>query len=373
MKIGINGFEAVMPRFGYDKNGFPNRVGSSEFCFQLLKQFERTDLKNEYLIFLPDKPSADMPEETDRWRYKIIPNRKMWTIFGLSKELVMNHGLDVFFSPTHYGPIYTPCPQVISILDVSYKHFPEMFPKKDLIKLKFWGRYSINSSHKIVTISESSKNDIINEYKVPASKIEVVHLGIKDISQAKMNRKDLVQKYDLDDPYLLFVGTLQPRKNIARLIEAFSKIEKKGVDLIIVGRKGWDFKKILEAPKKYQVKNRVRFLELVTDKELPALYEGATAFVLPSLYEGFGLPILEAMRYGCPVLTSSISSLPEAGGDAAVYFDPQDPNDIAEKINAVLKSEKLRDEMRKKGYEQVKRFSWKKSAKEVIQIFESLL
>ncbi len=387
MKIGINGFEAVVPRFGYDKTtGLPNRVGSSEVCFQLLNQFSKIDKKNEYIVYLPQKPTEDMPKENDNWKYEVIPNTKLWTIFGLNRKLITNSKLDVFFSSTHYGPLYTHCPQVISILDVSYKYFPEMFRRIDLLKLALWGKYSIKKAQKIITISDSSKNDIINEYNIDPRKISVVYPGLKfevqnhksEInSKLKMqNSKLLKEKYNINSPYILFVGTLQPRKNIVRLVEAFAELTTKNLklksdlDLVIVGRRGWNYEEILEAPKKFGVEKKVRFIENVTDNDLPTFYKNADVFVLPSLYEGFGLPVLEAMRYGCPVLTSNISSLPEAGGDAAIYFNPNDTNDIADKINKVLGDEKLREEMIEKGYEQVKKFSWEKSAREVLQVLE---
>ena len=378
MRIGINGFEAVIPRFGYDEKGLPKRVGSSEFCFQLLKKLYELDKANNYIVYLPQEPTADMPKEIASWKYKVIPNKKLWTIFGLSKNLIKEKNLDLFFSPTHYSPLFSSCPQIISILDVSYKLFPEMFPKKDLLKLALWGKLSIRRAKKIITISNSSKNDIINEYRILANKVEVIPLGIKDVNASDMNKSEFIEKYNLKNPYVLFVGTLQPRKNIAKLIEAFAKLKtenlklKTSLDLVIVGRKGWDYEKILEAPDKFGVSERVKFLEDVTNEDLPLFYKNAEVFVLPSLYEGFGLPILEAMQYDCPVVTSNVSSLPEAGGDAAIYFDPNNAEDIAEKIEKVISDPKLREEMVRKGKEQIKKFSWEKSAKDVVRIFETI-
>ena len=143
------------------------------------------------------------------------------------------------------------------------------------------------------------------------------------------------------------------------------------LQLVIIGRRGWKYEEILEAPKKFGVEDKVLFLENVSDKDLPEFYKNAECFVLPSLYEGFGLPILEAMKYGCPVLTSDISSLPEAGGEAAVYFDPYNVNDMVNKIKKVLEDEKLRAKMRKEGLEQVKKFSWEKSARQVLDVLEN--
>lgn len=374
MRIGINGFEAVVPRFGYDsKSGLPNRVGSSEFTFQLVSELSRIDNKNEYVIYIPRKPSSDMPRETENWQYKIITSSKLWTIFGLTRELIRRPKLDLFFSPTHYGPLYTPCPEIISILDLSYKYFPDLFKKKDLLQLNIWGKYSLKKSAKALTISESSKRDIINEYGISEAKIKVIPVGIKE-NLTIMERSEFNKKYNVKNPYILYVGTLQPRKNIVRLVEAFSKISKtqKELELFIVGRKGWNYDEILNSPKKFEVENKVRFLDSVEDNDLPAFYKNAELFVLPSLYEGFGLPILEAMKYGCPVVTSDISSLPEAGGDAAIYFDPENVEDIMQKIVNVLNDKDLKSRMIRRGHEQIKKFSWEKSAREVLSVFEEV-
>lgn len=379
MKIGINGYEAVVPRFGHSKEtGLPNRVGSGEFCFQLLSKLAKIDSSNQYSIFLPLKPSLDMPKETEKWKYVVIQSKKLWTLLGLSTKL-RSFELDVFFSPTHYLPLFTASPSVISILDVSYLYFPNLFKKKDLYQLKFWGGYSIKKAKKIITISNSSKNDIIKMYKVNPDKVTVIYPGVKTMNLSTKT-KDLgtIQKeFGIKGPYILFVGTLQPRKNIVKLVEAFSKLEDLGpktkdLSLVIVGKKGWQFEEILNAPKKYNVEDRVKFLDSVSDEDLPGFYKNALCFCLPSLYEGFGLPILEAMQYGCPVATSNVSSLPEAGGDAAVYFDPENVEDIKKSLESIIQSSELRDKLIKKGYEQVKKFSWEKTAKETLKILEEV-
>ena len=144
MVIGINGYEAIVPRFGFEKkSGLPNRVGSGEFCFQLLLELSKIDKNNEYFVYLPKKPSSDMPPETEKWHY-VVFSSKLWTLIGLSKKLFNDKNkIDVFFSPTHYLPFYVPKPSAISILDVSYLHFPKLFKKRDLYQLKLWGRFSI--------------------------------------------------------------------------------------------------------------------------------------------------------------------------------------------------------------------------------------
>lgn len=374
MKIGINGYEAVVPRFGYNKDtGLPNRVGSSVYCFELLTNLAKLDKENNYEIYMPQSPTNDLPKATDKWRYTVLPSRKMWTITSLSLNLLKNRSLDVFFTPTHYLPIFSPKKSVVSILDVSYIYFPQLFKKKDLIQLKKWTKYSARKSDKILTISESSKSDIIKEYGVSGNKIEVIYPGINTSLPVnnKLKMEDLEKKFGIKNKYILFVGTLQPRKNIERLIEAYSKIET-DVSLVIVGRRGWQFEEILNAPEKYNVKDKVLFLENVSDEDLPAIYRNAEFFILPSLYEGFGIPVLEAMSYETPVITSNVSSLPEVGGDAALYVDPNDADDIANKMKKLLGDNNLKKQLIEKGKKQVEKFSWEKSARQTLEVLEGV-
>ncbi len=383
MVIGINGYEAVVPRFGFNKKtGLPNRVGSSEFVFQLLSNLYKIDKKNHYKIYIPGLASGSDPQaagllpESVTWEYVPIEKRVgPWTLTVLSKKLFSDREkLDVFFSPTHYLPLFTSIPSVISILDVSYLYYPRLFKKRDLYQLKLWGGYSIRRAKKIITISNSSKNDIIKMYKINPDKITVIYPGIKELKTENIKFKtmdDIKEKFAVSSPYILFVGTLQPRKNIVRLVEAFSKLQK-DLQLVIVGKKGWQFEEILDSPQRYGVKERVKFLDSVSDEDLPSLYKNAICFCLPSLYEGFGLPILEAMQYGCPVAASNVSSLPEAGGDAALYFDPENADDIKKNLELIIQNSELRDKMIKKGYEQVKKFSWEKTASKTLSVLEEL-
>jgi glycosyltransferase involved in cell wall biosynthesis len=374
MIIGIDGNEANVEK----------RVGISEYAFQLLTQFSSAKFKAQnikFVIYLKDDPCDELPPETAHWKYRVLKPGKLWTQWRLPLDLfITNPKPDVFFSPTHYAPRFSPIPTVVSIMDLSYLFFPEMFNQSDLLQLRNWTAYSVKKASRILTISNSSKDDIIKEYKAGKDKVVVTHLGIKEsvtLTPHIYSMSQLKAKYDLSEHFILFVGTLQPRKNITRLIKAFAKVAKdeklpKDLQLVVVGRKGWLYEEILEAPKELGIKNRVKFLENVEDDELPLFYKNALCFVLPSLYEGFGLPVLEAMQQGCPVITSNISSLPEAGGEAALYVDPEDVDDIAKKITQLVSSEKLRKELVEKGKEQVKKFSWEKTAKETLAVLEEV-
>lgn len=368
MIIGIDGNEANVK----------NRVGISEYAYQLLVQFAK--LRPEgitFVIYLKHSPLSHLPEDNAQWRYRVIRPGKLWTQWRLPLDLYWHRPRPaVFFSPTHYAPRFSPVPTVISIMDLSYLFFPELFKPADLYQLRNWTEYSMKNAKKAFTISNSSKDDIIKEYKVSEKKIVVTYPGIKDTLSLTPNvygMNTIKAKYNLSDKYILFVGTLQPRKNIIRLIEAFSLLEnKKDIQLVIIGKKGWLYEEILNAPEQFGVSDRVKFLHNVSDDELNLFYKHAICDVLPSLYEGFGLPVLEAMQHGCPVITSNISSLPEAGGDAALYVDPENVHDIAKKMTKLIEDDKLRKELIEKGKKQVAKFSWEKTAKETLAILEEI-
>lgn len=370
MIIGIDGNEANVTR----------RVGIGEYAFELLTELEHLQsniLNLTFQVSLKQRPMADLPKERKGWSYQIIGPKRLWTQIGLPLHLYLRRNKpDVFFTPTHYAPRFSPIPTVISIMDLSYIHYPQLFRSSDLYQLKHWSSYSVKKAKKILTISEASRNDIINEYKISPENVVVTYPGIKSEKHMKANVVDIHSKFSIPGRYILFVGTLQPRKNIVRLIQAFSILKKdqenEDLELVIVGKKGWLFEEILEAPHTFGVEDDVRFLEFVDDLELTELYKQAVCFVLPSLYEGFGLPVLEAMKYGCPVITSNVSSLPEAGGDAALYVDPTNSEDIAKTMQKVVENKGLQEQLREKGYKQVKKFSWEKTAKETLAVLSEV-
>lgn len=368
MIIGIDGNEANTSK----------RLGVGEYAYKLLMQFASAkDL--DFLIYLKNQPLPDLPEERNNLKYRVLKPGKAWTQWRLPLDLYTHKPQpDVFFTPTHYAPRFSPAPTVISIMDLAYLYFPEMFKKTDLYKLKNWTAQSVRNAKSIITISQSTKNDIIKEYKIPGEKVVVIYPGIKSVisqNSQSITMETLQSKYEISKNFILFVGTLQPRKNISRLIEAFAKTlsqEKipSDLELVIVGKKGWLYEDIYKKPAQLGIEEKVKFLNFVTDEELAILYKNAICYVLPSLYEGFGLPVLEAMQHNCPVITSNVSSLPEAGGDAALYVNPEDISDISEKIKTLIIDKQLRQQLIEKGKKQITKFSWEKTAKETLKVLE---
>src|SRR6266480_4959972 len=210
--IGIDGNEANVSE----------RVGIGEYSFELLRQFSRYQVSSiKYQVYIKEKPLEHMPQHSDNWTYTIVKPKKFWTQFGLPFHLYTHFPKpDVFFSPSHYAPRFSPVPTAISIMDLSYIHFPQLFAKKDLYQLTHWTAYSAKNASKIFTISESSKNDIINYYQVKPENVVVTYPGIKVKSQKLKvkSMEELQKKYGISEKFILFVGTIQPRKNIWRLI-----------------------------------------------------------------------------------------------------------------------------------------------------------
>jgi len=217
-----------------------------------------------------------------------------------------------------------------------------------------------------LTISEHSRNAIIDYYALKPEKVVVTYPGVK---MDKSKRKTNLKKYGVKGDFLLYVGTLQPRKNLNKLIEAFSRLGGQDLKLVIVGKKGWLYKEIFGKVKELGLTKKVIFTGYVPYEELSAFYQQAQCFVLVSLYEGFGLPVLEAMHYGCPVVASNVSSLPEVVGQAGILVDPNNIEDIARGIKKAIQN---REELVQKGYKQVKKFSWDKCAKETLKVLEGV-
>lgn len=373
MKIAIDGYEANVPQ----------RLGSSQVAFELLSNLERIDRRNEHTVFLPGSPLEDLPKERKGWQYKILKPKRGWTQIALPLALYTSRPKpDIIFSPTHYIPRFCPkgIKRVVTIFDLSFLRFPQMFTKKDLWQLKNWTKLSAQNADHIITISKNSKKDICKQYKLPKEKITVAYPGYEkdnfknQISKIKV--EEIKKKYKLGDNYIIYIGTIQPRKNLIRLIEAFARIE--GPELLIVGKtrgegkQGWMYEDILKTPQKLGIKERVKFLGFVPTGDLPYLLSGSKAFIQPSLYEGFGIPVVEAMACGVPVIVSNISSLPEVVGKAGLLVDPYSEDQIEQAMRVILTDGKLRQKYAKAGFKQARKFSWDKMAKTVLNVFESV-
>lgn len=361
MIVGIDGNEANVE----------NKVGVSVYTQKMLEHFAKKSTDDvSFKVFLREAPSATMPKEKINFTYEVVKGAHMWSQVFLPWRLYKKRDIDVFFSPAHYSPRFCPVPLIVTIHDLSYYYYPEEFLRKDLYKLNNWTAASISKAAEIVAVSRTTKKDIQKYFDIDEDHLYVIYNGFEKHSIPKDGTK-ILKEYGLTkNKYLMYVGTLQPRKNIPTLVEAFATFYKTNPDyrLVIVGKHGWLFDNLFESVKKHDVENSVVFTGFIPDKDVAQLYSNAFCFVLPSLYEGFGIPILEAMSYGCPVISSHASSLPEIGGDACLYFDPKDSNDLLEKIVQLHENKSTYTSLIAAGKKRVKEFSWEQSARETLDV-----
>ena len=321
-----------------------------------------------------------MPPAGDKLTYEIFGAKRAWVLTSLTKRLWFGEPkIDILFSPSHYSPFLSPVKSAIYLMDMSFELFgTEYFTSYDINQLKRWTPVSVKRAKKVFTISEFSKNEIIRLYGTNPEKIEVVYPSYdKKAFHGKIPKTKQMavrKKYNINGSFLLYWGTLQPRKNITRLIEAFSKLKESRLKLVIAGKKGWLYDQILDQARRLGVENRVIFTGFLVPDDLPALIKASRAFILPSLYEGFGMPVVEAQAVGTPVVVSKVSSFPEVAGDAAIYIDdPLSPESIRQSLEKVLSlslSERIK--MIKDGKDNARRFDWDVSAQKVITTLKKL-
>jgi glycosyltransferase involved in cell wall biosynthesis len=355
----------------------PPRTGTGNVVYNVLKNTPEKILINNFYLINYEKnnlfPSAN--EIIIKNPFKKITKNFLWyQILPMKNEL---NELDIIHNPYQLPTVFNfKQKYIISVLDLIQILFPKEIKKSVYISQKIMLSKSIKSADKIISISHHTKQDIIKHFKIPENKIKVIHLAANEnyklLKENEINK--IKQNYNLNYSFILYVGTLEPRKNIPTLLKALYKLKKQNIKhkLVITGKKGWKYKSIFETIERLNLQKDVIFTGYVPDEDLPALYNAADLFVYPSLYEGFGLPPLEAMQCGTPVITSNTSSLPEVVGDAGIMVNPYDVDELANKMYEVLTNGGLREELSKKGLERAKLFSWKKCAEEHLKVYEEV-
>lgn len=296
--------------------------------------------------------------------YKILKAKRFWTLGALSKEMRKNPP-DVLFVPSHTLPLSLPKRAVVTIHDLAFKHLKKSYSWKEFAYLNWSTGFAVKHAAKIIVPSRATKDDLIHFYSCPAEKIAVIPHGFTPPQAA---HDDVL--IAPDSKYALFVGRLESKKNLVRLIEAFAEFAKSHDDfrLVLAGKRGVGFNKILKKANELSLMDKIFMPGYVTEEEKTALYKHCQFFVFPSLYEGFGLPILEAFFHEKPVLCSKISSLPEVAGEAAKYVDPESVKSILDGLETLAKMDDYARELAAKGRERLKEFSWEKAARETLKI-----
>lgn len=377
-------------------------TGVEYYSYNLIKKLSEIDTFNNYILYLwpGQKVNFTLPRN---FKIKVINMRFLWTQFGLARELLSNP-VDLIFVPGHTLPllfkwVMREIPVVVTVHGLEGKYLPQSGNYLAHIYRNWSIEWSVKYADKLIAVSEDTSRDVVRTYQVASRKIRVIYEGVDFDRFGSRNQKSKVKSQKgnskfkkfreiqgIGNNYILFVGTVQPRKNLIRLIQAFSMLIKKsmrkpigrsqpmkGLQLVIVGGYGWHYGDILSAPARFDIKKEVVFTGRVNENELVELYRAAQMFVLPSLTEGFGLPVLEAQAAGVPVVASRAGALKEVAGEGAIYINPMSISTIEDALKKVLEDSVLRQDLVKKGYQNVQRYNWETTAYNTLSYFLEIL
>jgi len=364
------------------------RSGVEEYIINLLSNMLKLDDNIQFKLFYNGYKKVNLEYDflklpnVELKEFK-IPNRLLdfsFQYFGYPKVDKLLGGVDVFFSPHIFSSaVSNSCKIVTTFHDLSFTNHKEFYSSGK----NYW-HFSMNpkkrarKSDRIIAVSNSTKEDLMKIYKIDDEKIKVVYSGINPVSNIEPSEASISKirnKYKLSENYILYLGTIEPRKNIIGIIRAFEELKKHNIEknykLVIAGSKGWLCKDVFEVAKNSAVINDIFFTGFVDDEDKSILYKLAEIFIYPSFYEGFGFPPLEAMQNGTPTITSNFSSLPEAVGDAAIMVNPYNIDELARAMENLLNDDYLKNNLIQKGFQQTKKFSWQKCAGETLEILKS--
>lgn len=362
------------------------KAGLGRYARMLAEHLIAQDCANEYIAFaygrrfaaddLPHSlrvlPRANIPLGARPWRMSV------WLAHSLGIPLDgALPRLDLFHATEHLLPPLKSARTVFTLHDLIFQFFPEYhLPLNHWFLRNAMPRF-LRRADAIIAVSECTKRDAIATYQLPSEKITVIHEGVNPALRLVKDKNPIDQaraRYAGNQPFIFFLGTIEPRKNIITLVDALRTLRSRGLPqrLLVAGRKGWLYQETFDHVRHTGMENAVTFLDFIPDDDLPALFAACDAFVFPSLYEGFGLPSLEAMACGAPVVCSNTSSLPEVVGDAALLVDPRDVGEIANAVERVIGDRNLSNELRTKGFAQATKFSWERTARETLAVYNQV-
>jgi len=334
------------------------------------------DRKNEYVLYY-DHRSHLGENPTAIEKVINIPSKMLYDHIALPLA-VRRDRVDVLFCPKNVVPPLSNCKSVTIVHDLGYMANPTYYAPVDTLYMNLAMRWSIRKSSAIIAVSQNTKADLVSRLGAKAEKIHCIYEAMDEnyrLIEDRARLENVRDKYNLPSEFILSVAGLQRRKNLPNLIKAFSLLRERpeiNHKLVMIGAPSWQHSAILSEMRASPVRNEIQWLKFIPEEDLPVIYNLATLFVFPSLYEGFGLPLLEAMACGCPVVCSNTSSLPEIAGDAAILVDPTSIEQLADGIYKVLVDDNLQNDLIKKGLERASCFSWERAAKETLEVFEEV-
>lgn len=354
------------------------RTGTEQYTVALLAALSGLDHYNQYRLYVNTLP-RQLPPLGANFTLRHIPLRRLWTHARLSAEL-LREAPDVLFVPAHVlpfpGALRPEMPSVVTVHDLGYLHFPEAHTASQRLYLRLSTAWNARIACAVIAVSEATRSDLLAHTGVDAQKVHVVQHGVSSrfAPQSEQAVAAARECYGIPPRYFLYVGTIQPRKNLARLLRAYAQARREAADfpaLVIAGRVGWRSEGIAATAQALGIGAHLHFPGYVADADLPALLSGAEAFVYPSLFEGFGMPILEAMACGTPVLAANTSSIPEVAGNAALLLDPLDERAIAKGLLRLATNGNARHELRERGLARAQHFNWERCARETLAVLRS--
>ena len=355
-------------------------AGVSRYIHNLLLYLPQVDEQSEYVAFLGPghHQFPGWTQRTSRWRTENPLARIAWEQLA-QPWASQRDRLQLLHAPVYVGPLVPPCPLVVTIHDLSFYLYPELFRRFNRLYLQQLTRQTVRRAVQVIADSESTRTDILRVLDVPPEKVVTIPAGVGEEMQPLQDPepvRELRQCYELPERMILFLGTLEPRKNVLAVIEAYALLRQCpsfAHGLVIAGGKGWYYEEIYTRVEQLGLRDAVIFPGYVPDAELPIWYNAADLFVYPSLYEGFGLPPLEAMACGTPVIVSNVSSLPEVVGEAGLAVPPQDTQALADAIQTLLDDPERRQALREAGLARARQYSWKSTALQTSQLYQRIL
>lgn len=357
---------------------FYHKAGIGQYILRLTQALAQINRDDAFILFTSRKDTTPHIEQANFKRQPLwTPSHHRFERIALSLELAP-FALDVLHSPDFIPPAWTRCPTVITMHDLAFLLYPRFLTRESA---RYYSQVDLaaRQADHIIAVSNSTKHDTIRLLGVPESKITVIYEAAHPLftpMDPTRARAFVQTQYHLPPEFILFVGTIEPRKNLPTLLRAFKRLRdnyKSQAVLAIAGQRGWLVEEVDRVIAELQLDNTVRFLGGVRNEELVYLYNAASAFVLPSFYEGFGLPPLEAMACGTPVIVSNVSSLPEVVGDAGLLVAPDDVEELAVAMSRVLTDTTLREELRNKGLKRARTFSWERAARETLAVYRQTM
>lgn len=362
------------------------KTGTEWYSYHLIQELKKiTDPTDQVILYSPEALTGGLEVLPTNWKSKVLswPPERLWTQIRLSWEMLFNPP-DLLFVSAHVIPSICPKKVVTTCHDVGFLRLPNLYSRIELAYHRFALRRAFRSAQKIIAVSEFTKKELIELAGADSRRIAVVHNGYDKNRYRPVEDKRAVEKilkkYNLEKPYILYIGRLELKKNTPGLVQAFGILQHSSrfmahdpqLKLVLIGQPGFGFEKVTRAVIENNLHNEVIMPGWIDEADLPYLLAGAKIFVFPSFYEGFGIPILEAMACGTPVVASGIPALREVAGEAAYFVDPGEPEEIASGVARVLADNSLREEFKIRGLAQVKKFSWEKCARETWQILRNL-